>query len=517
MSDSMTTRQSTDRVALRDDMVGIRQFGDLLDACVRSQGDAEYIITPDGRSISYRAFAGMRDAAAARLADLGLRRGQRALVAVRTSAEQIALIMAVHRLGATAILCNPAYTEREFSGLIRRTAPVLVVVEPDVAGQLGDAGVRVISGEAAALAALTAPVSGPFPGRLADLGPDDPATIVATSGTTAEPKLVVYSHGNHVFAGESFRRNLSMSQRDTLMHHFPLFHMSGLGQLAAVLAAGARMLLVERFRSSTFEPLTDQFSPTVTFLNATHVKMIKEVSSGQRHGSTLRVVVLALSMADEYYDWFTTSYGDVLRDGFGMTETVTGCVTSPLVGAKRHSCGLPSPGYRIRVVTEAGGDCRPGESGQLRITCSSPYGLVRGYLDNPEATEAAFKDGWLHTGDLAHRDADGFLFWEGRSNDIIKRAGENISPREVEEVLESHPTVAEAAVVGRLDPLREEVPVAFVVAEVGHQVDLAELAAHAKASLAAFKVPVEFFEVDALPKNSVGKLVRRALTTEPGR
>lgn len=493
-------------------MVGIRQFGDLLDACVRSQGDAEYIVTPDGRGISYRAFAGMRDGAAARLAGLGLRRGQRALVAVRTSAEQIALIMAVHRLGATAILCNPGYTERELRGLIRRTSPALAVLEPDLGAHLGDAGVPVISGDAAA---LTAPLAGPAPGRLADLGPDDPATIVATSGTTAEPKLVVYSHGNHVFAGESFRRNLSMCQRDTLMHHFPLFHMSGLGQLAAVQAAGARMLLVERFRSSTFERLTDQFSPTVTFLNATHVKMIKEVSSGQRSGSSLRVVVLALTMADEYYDWFTAAYGDVLRDGFGMTETVTGCVTSPLVGAKRHSCGLPSPGYRIRVVTEAGADCGPGESGQLRITCSSPHGLVGGYLDNPEATAAAFKDGWLHTGDLVHRDADGFLFWEGRSNDIIKRAGENISPREVEEVLESHPTVAEAAVVGRADPLREEVPVAFVVAAAGAEVDGAELAAHAKAALAAFKVPVEFIVVDALPKNSVGKLVRRALVTEP--
>ena len=492
---------------LGSDIASTRSFDALLETTARFDPDHVFLRTPDGDEISYGRFVERRAGVAGALRSR-LGRGDRVLLAIPTSVRQFELLFAIWHLGAVAVMANPAGTGPETTAILRRTGAVLGIVDAELDGRLREAGTAVellVDGTEPFLALFES--SAPSPPLDPPLAAEEPATVLFTSGSTAEPKSVTYRHGNHVFAGEAFRRNLSFSPADVLMHHFPLFHMNGLGQVAAVVAAGATVLLLPRFRSGLFDEMLDEFRPTVTFLNSTHIKMIRERATGDRSRSSLRLVALALQISDEDYRWFEDRYGRVLRNAFGMTETVAGCIMTPWTGPKPQSIGVPTPGYRVRVIGEDGADCPPGEVGELLLWCFSPYGLIMSYDDDPESTREAFVDGWYHTGDLVHRDAEGYLYWVGRSKEIIKRAGESISPAEVEKAIEEFPGVVEAVVVGRPDYLREEVPIAVVVGE--DSVTANAIIDYCRTRLAEFKLPAEIVFVDELPKTPVGKIIRR--------
>ena len=334
--------------------------------------------------------------------------------------------------------------------------------------------------------------------------------MIFTSGTTAEPKCVVYTHGHQVFGAEAYAYRLGLDRGSMLMHHFPLFHMNGLNQLSATVVSGARLLLLERFRSGQFDGLLDTFAPTVTYLNATHIKMIRETGTTLAKPSPLRCVGMALQMGDSDYDWFEAKYGPILSEGYGLTESICACLGNPTTGAKRASCGLPIIGYESRIVAEDGSACAPGQPGELLVRSQSRWGLFHGYEGDPDATAKTLLDGWLHTGDILRSDEDGYLYFVDRAKDIIKRAGENISAREVEKTLELHPGVLEAAVVGRADRLREEVPVAFVVPR-GPTLDVDDVMAFCRTVLAPHKLPVTLYVVDTLPRTAVGKIEKKLL------
>ena len=223
---------------------------------------------------------------------------------------------------------------------------------------------------------------------------------------------------------------------------------------------------------------------------------------------------MSLQMADDDYDWFEEKYHAVLVEGYGLTESVAMCLTNPLDGVrKRHSCGLPTGTYSIRVVDTDGADCRVGSPGELWLKSSSPFGVMHGYAGDAPATMEALAGGWLHTGDIVYRDEDGYVFYVEREKDLIKRAGENISASEVREIIEQLKGVEEAAVIGRPDPLREELPVAFVTLNEGATVTPEQIIAHCRAHLAAFKVPVDVKVVQSFPRTAVGKIERRTLQT----
>jgi acyl-coenzyme A synthetase/AMP-(fatty) acid ligase len=219
---------------------------------------------------------------------------------------------------------------------------------------------------------------------------------------------------------------------------------------------------------------------------------------------------MALQMGDADYDWFENKYGPVLSEGYGLTESIAACLGNPATGAKRACCGLPIAGYEARLAGESGAPCATGEVGELLLRCHSRWGIMDGYEGDPEATARTLEGGWLHTGDMMRQDEDGFFYFVDRAKDIIKRAGENISAREVEQTLELHPGITEAAVVGRFDRLREEVPVAFVVARSAG-LDAERVLAWCRTQLAPHKVPAELHVVQSLPKTAVGKIEKKLL------
>lgn len=497
------------------DIVGRRTLDQVLEWAARGREGACFIVLPDGREVTYGDFLAQRREAESILRAQGVRRGDTVLVHMPTSVLQVALMFGLYRLGSVAAMSNPVNTLREVNAIAQRSGARWLVIDDDnveLIAQLRRDGKHVLPTSSLARildvkagAALLPDVLGEAP-----LTPDSPATMIFTSGTTSEPKCVIYKHGHQVWGAECYARQLSLLGDSLLMHHFPLFHMNGLNQLCAAVLAGCRLLLLERFRSSLFDEYLDRFAPTATYLNGTHIKMIRETGTTLTKRSTLRRVGMALQMGDSDYDWFDAKYGAVLSEGYGQTESIVACLSNPATGTKRACCGLPIAGYEARLAGEHGVDCVPGEIGELLVRSHSRWGILHGYDGDAEATAKVLQGGWLHTGDMMRQDEDGYFYFVDRAKDIIKRAGENISAREVEKALELHPCILEAAVVGRYDRLREEVPVAFVVARTqGLQTE--EVLAFCRLQLAPHKVPETVYIVEALPKTAVGKIEKKQL------
>lgn len=509
------------------DIVGRRTLDQLIEWSARGREDDVFILLADERRVTFGDFLAQRREAETILRTHGVRRGEAVLVHMPTSLRQVALMFGLYRLGAVAAMSNPVNTAREVASIVVRSGARLLVMDDscaDLIAELRKDGRLILLASqfdraVSVTEATAAPPAAPVPDE-APLTPESPATMIFTSGTTADPKCVVFKHGHQVFGAESYANRLGLMRGSLLMHHFPLFHMNGLNQLSAAVLSGARILLLERFRSGLFDEYLDTFAPTSTYLNGTHIKMIRETGTTLKKPSPLRRVGMALQMGDSDYDWFEGKYGPVLSEGYGQTESIAACLGNPATGAKRACCGLPVAGYEAKVVGEDGSSCAPGQQGELLVRCHSRYGIMHGYEGDPEATAKALQDDWLHTGDIVRADEDGYIYFVDRAKDIIKRAGENISAREVEKTLELHPGVAEAAVVGRFDRLREEVPVAFVVPRTkGLNAD--EVLAFCRSQLAPHKVPETLYIVDSMPKTAVGKIEKKLLrqslqTATPG-
>jgi crotonobetaine/carnitine-CoA ligase len=499
------------------DIVGRRTLDQMLESAASGREHEVFILLADGREVTFGEFLAQRCEAEAILRAQGVRRGDAVLVHMPTSLRQVALMFGLYRLGAVAAMSNPVNTLREVNAIVRRSGARLLVIDDDnaeLAGALRGEGQSVLAASAfdrvLSVTAASARASSAQAPDEPPLTPESPATMIFTSGTTSEPKCVVYKHGHQVFGAESYASRLGLLRDSLLMHHFPLFHMNGLNQLAATLLSGARLLLLERFRSGLFDEYVDRFAPTTTYLNGTHIKMIRETGTALKKPSPLRRVGMALQMGDADYDWFEAKYGPVLSEGYGLTESIVACLGNPVTGGKRACCGLPIAGYEARLAGEGGAPCAAGEVGELLLRSHSRWGIMHGYDGDPEATAQALEGGWLHTGDMMRQDQDGYFYFVDRAKDIIKRAGENISAREVEKTLELHPGIAEAAVVGRFDRLREEVPVAFVVPRAAGLVP-EEVLAWCRSQLASHKVPATLYVVESLPKTAVGKIEKKLL------
>lgn len=496
-----------------------------LQALAASRGDDVFLIEEDGRRTTYGELDDAVSGAARRLLRLGVNLGDTVGVLSTTTRDLIVLLYGIHRMGGTAAMINPASIEREVALVLGKSGATRLIADTDT-----DLAIANLPASLAGVSTMTmaqfrssdeaSGTESSFP----ELAPGDPATMIFTSGTTSEPKAVVYHHGHQLHGARSYATNFGYTEADRHMHHFPLFHMNGLNQLGAALWAGAELLLVARFRSSRFDRLLDEFRPTLTFLNGTHVKMLRSVDVPLARESPLKRVGMSLQMSEADYDWFESKYDAMFVEGYGLTESVSLCLSNPLDGTKkRQCCGIPSETYEIRVMNDAGVECAVGDPGELWVRSIEPFGIMHGYVNDPDATAEALADGWLHTGDIVYLDDDGYVFYVEREKDLIKRAGENISASEVRDVIESFPGVDEAAVVGRPDELREELPVAFVTVELGIDLQPEQVIEHCRSHLAAFKVPVDVTTVEALPRTAVGKVERRTLekwaaeTLETGR
>jgi long-chain acyl-CoA synthetase len=345
---------------------------------------------------------------------------------------------------------------------------------------------------------------------------DDTAVVVYTSGTTGRPKGAELTHANLLMHALMIRDNGEWERDEILAVALPLFHIFGqICQMAAGLAAGATLILIPRFYAAGVMALIERekvtrFSgvPTMYWAMLTHAETAGV--DGSALASLRGATSGGASMPVEIMRRFDALFGTEIREGYGLSETSPAvCNHRPGIPRKPGSVGLPLWGVQIRVVDDAGRDVPAGARGEVVIR---GHCVMKGYLNDPEATAAAFKRGWFHTGDIGLFDEDGYLFIVDRKKEMIIRNGMNVYPREVEEILTTHPEISLVAVIGVPHPEHGQEVKAVAVRKDGSSLDESALIDWAKAHMGAHKYPriVEFR--DALPMNATGKIQKKALS-----
>ncbi len=431
--------------------------------------------------------------AAGRLHRAGLRSGERVLVSAASSLALAVAHLACLRLGLVIVPANPAYRAAELGLLLADARPRAAIVDDAERA----VSLRAQGSELLVLTPTLELADGPVP-ALDRIGPEAPALLAYTSGTTGRPKGALLSHGNLHATAEALRIAWRWTPEDRLVHALPLFHMHGLGvALHGTLQAGASALLLPRFDPGDVLDALERSAATLFFGVPT---MLHRLLDHPRAGALARLRLLvsgSAALSADLHERIAARTGQLVLERYGMTETGM-LVSNPVAGPRRPGAvGFPLPGVELRLAA----------SGEIEVRGPNVFG---GYLDRPDANAEAFTaDAWFRTGDLGELAADGCLRIVGRAKELVISGGYNVHPREVEEALLSHPAVREAAVVGTPSAEWGEVVTAYLVSE--RDVTLPELRAHCAERLAAYKHPRIVHRVAALPRNALGKLQRHRL------
>jgi acyl-CoA synthetase (AMP-forming)/AMP-acid ligase II len=347
------------------------------------------------------------------------------------------------------------------------------------------------------------------------LEPDDEAIIIYTSGTTGKPKGVLLTHRNLLANARQITEWLKFTADDRLLSVMPLFHVNAIVVTTLTpLYAAASTVVAPKFSASRHWQMISDYRVTSFGSVATMLAMLLEtypdgVPAGLRREQLRFALCGSAPVPVEVLRQFEARFNCLVIEGYGLSESTCRATFNPPDERRRPgSCGLPI-GNEVKIFDDDDRELGAGEVGEVVLRGEN---LLKGYFKNPEATARAFRSGWFHTGDVGYRDADGFLYIVDRKSDMIIRGGENIYPREIDEVLYGHPAVQDAATVGVPDQLYGEEVKAFVVLREGARASEAELIAHCRAHLADYKCPKTVEFLDAIPKGPTGKLLKRELT-----
>lgn len=496
----------------------------LIDTYAESQAASAFLLAIDSdATMSYGDLRGHALDIAARLDAIGVQPGEKVAFLLPNSYWTTALFLGVMYSGRVIVPLNAVSGESALSYVVEHSDCRLIFVDAgyrekfaSVLGQLPD-GVTVIDTDldegpawpAAAQASVDLPV----------LDDDKDALLIYTSGTTGRPKGVLLTHGNVVAGGRNTVQAHQLTADDRALCVLPLYHINAeMVTLMAPLVSGGSVVMPRRFSTSSFwETIADYrctwFSvvPTIIAYLLEHAE--REGIDGASLGGmpALRFGRSASApLAPEMHKAFEERFGVPIIETMGLTETAAQILSNPMPPAlpKYGSPGV-AVGNEVKVIDEHGRTCAAGVPGELMIRGAN---VARGYYKNPEATAAALDpDGWLHTGDIAVQDEDGFLFITGRIKELIIKGGENIAPREIDEALYEHPAVLEAAGFGMPDTRYGQEVMACVALKPGVSCTEDELTRLAASRLGAFKAPKRVFILDELPKGPSGKIQRLKL------
>jgi long-chain acyl-CoA synthetase len=435
-------------------------------------------------------------AAAHHLHELGLSKGDVVALKLRNRIEFVVLMLASWRLGATVTPVNPNLTDVEVIRQLDASGARLLVVEDGVPAPGGFATLAVGN--------LYAYVAGWD--RPPEVDSSALALLIFTSGTTGVPKGVMLDHANVDAMAEMGRQALHIGSTDRCLLILPLFHVNGIVvSVLMPLLAGASVIIAERFDPSTFFGIVERHRPTFFSAVPTIYNMLAALPDDVTPDtSSLRFGICGAAPASaDLLGRFEARYGFPLIEGYGLSEGTCASTINPVDGERRaETVGIAFPGQQIRVIDAGGTEVPTGVDGEVLIAGPN---VMRGYLGRPDETARVIVDGWLHTGDIGHLDADGYLTLVGRSKDMIIRGGENIYPKEIEDVLTGDPTVLEAAVIGVPDEKWGETVAAYVQPRPGRTINTEVLHALCERRLAGYKRPTSIVVMDAIPKNAVGK------------
>jgi long-chain acyl-CoA synthetase len=419
-------------------------------------------------------------AARCHLDELGVGAGDVVALKLRNRVEFVVLLFACWRLGAAVTPVNPSLTESEVVRQLEASGARLLVVEDGASAPDGVATM--------AVGHLYAKGPGWDAPPLADASAL--ALLIFTSGTTGVPKGVMLDHANLDAMAQMGRQALGIGPADRSLLILPLFHVNGIVvSVLMPLLAGASVVIAERFDPHTFFDTVEHHRPTFFSAVPTIYTLLAALPDDVHPDmSSVRFGICGAAPASaQLLGRFEARYGFPLIEGYGLSEATCASTINPVAGERRAgTVGIAFPGQQIRIVDEGGTDVATGVAGEVLIAGPN---VMRGYLGRADETARVVIDGWLHTGDIGHLDTEGYLTLVGRSKDMIIRGGENIYPKEIEDVLTGDPTVLEAAVIGVPDDKWGEVVAAYVQAREGHAINPEALHALCARELAGYKLP----------------------------
>jgi len=424
-------------------------------------------------------------AAAAGLEERGVSKGDLVLATARNDPRYLFLWLAAAYLGAIHVAVDPRQTEHELEGLVGQVEPKLVVTDAELPGVFAHKG----------------ELDGPGPA-----GPDDPAVLIPTSGTTGRSKLVTQTHRAYAMAGEGFPWWLGLTAEDRLMTSLPLFHINAPAySVLGSVAARASLVLLPRFSASGFLDSARRYGATeFNAIGAMLEILMRQPERPDDADNPLRLAYTGPAPPEDRHLEFERRFGLEIVSGYAMSETPYGTVWAR--GTRPYgTLGSPRQHPTLGDVNEA----RVNEEGELELRNPA---VMQGYWGMPEETERVLSpDGWLKTGDLVRKNGDGTYTFLARTKEVIRRRGENVAPAEIEEALVSHPDVVEVAVVGVPSELSEEEIKAFVVLRDGAEADFDGLRDWAAERLTRFKVPRYIEALDELPHTATGRVAKHRL------
>jgi long-chain acyl-CoA synthetase len=499
----------------------IANLSELLDSRVNQHPDKPFLFSEsDGRVFGYADFSQAIDRAVNLLSAQGIAKGDVVSLLMPNSAEYVIAYFACWQLGALAGPVNSLLKEHEIEFVMNNSESKAILVHSEFQERVENIKSSlphlraVVTFDDEAQATRHFGAQGGKAPRTDNLTADNDAIIIYTSGTTGKPKGCLLTHGNIIANARQITNWLSFTETDRLLTIMPLFHMNAVSVTTmSALYAGGSTVVSPRFSASKFWEIISEYEITSFGSVATMLSMLLSkypdgVPEGLKTGQLRFAMCGSAPVPAEVMKKFEETFNCPVIEGYGLSESTCRSTFNPPDERRRAgSCGLPI-GNEMKVVDDEDNEVQVGELGEIVLRGEN---ILKGYFKNPEATEKAFRGGWFHTGDVGYRDQDGFFYIVDRKSDMIIRGGENIYPREIDEVLYQHPAVAAAAAIGIPDQLYGEEVAAFIVLKDGMRASEAELIDYCQKELADYKCPKSIRFVKDIPKGPTGKLLKREL------
>lgn len=536
------------------DIVGNETLRDLWQSVVERKGRRHFLTfqnrVGDVFEYTYAAFDEDVNRIANVFLDLGIEKGDHVALHLHSSPEFLMCLFGLAKIGAVAVPINEQYLADEAEYILENSDAICVVVEPlfyETYQELLARGHYFPKGVVVARAGTESPRSNiDFSSIYTPLGTveegqqgiydfwmmrceqsailrdscelasDDPVQIIYTSGTTSRPKGVVLTHANMVFSGLYGDWEVSLRGSDRVLTSMPACHSNfQLAALMPVITAGASLIIIEKYSATRFMKQIRHYKATVIQCVAMMLRtLLLQPVDPEEKNHCVREVLYFIPITDAEKEEFEQRFNMRIMNTYGSTESIGWAITDPPVGARNWpSVGRAGLGYKARICDMEDNELPPGEVGEIQIKGERGRSVMLEYYNNPEATENTFSaDGWLKTGDQGYQDDNGWFYFVDRKVNMVKRSGENISTTELEEILEQHPAIAEAAVIGVPDPIRDQAIKAFVRFAPGESMTLAEVEQYCKDHMASFKVPTFYEVVEDFPRTCSMKIEKKLLS-----
>lgn len=536
------------------DIVGNETLRDLWQSVVERKGRRHFLTfqnrVGDVFEYTYAAFDEDVNRIANVFLDLGIEKGDHVALHLHSSPEFLMCLFGLAKIGAVAVPINEQYLADEAEYILENSDAICVVVEPlfyETYQELLARGHYFPKGVVVARAGTESPRSNiDFSSIYTPLGTveegqqgiydfwmmrceqsailrdscelasDDPVQIIYTSGTTSRPKGVVLTHANMVFSGLYGDWEVSLRGSDRVLTSMPACHSNfQLAALMPVITAGASLIIIEKYSATRFMKQIRHYKATVIQCVAMMLRtLLLQPVDPEEKNHCVREVLYFIPITDAEKEEFEQRFNMRIMNTYGSTESIGWAITDPPVGARNWpSVGRAGLGYKARICDMEDNELPPGEVGEIQIKGERGRSVMLEYYNNPEATENTFSaDGWLKTGDQGYQDDNGWFYFVDRKVNMVKRSGENISTTELEEILEQHPAIAEAAVIGIPDPIRDQAIKAFVRFAPGESMTLAEVEQYCKDHMASFKVPTFYEVVEDFPRTCSMKIEKKLLS-----